>query len=593
MFHIRSLTGRVVSAALALAASLIVLSVQSVGHAQIVAPGTRVVTGAGPGGFDGGLQVETAGSPRTTRTITPQANPQATNARYIPGEVIVKFLGSSPPTSVQRDAVRALGARTVVTMPFGDAVVLKLEAGRDVEAVASQMRTRSDVEYAQPNYLRQALFTPDDPLFTLQWNLQLMGMERAWDINPAAGEAVTVAVIDSGLALRDTRITFTAEEFSLGGSSFPALGTVTVPFAAAFDIVSPDRIVAPFDFVWMDDVPVDMSGHGTHVTGSLGQLTDNAEGAAGVAFNVRIMPLKVLADEWDFIFGAVPVCCGASDATVSAAIRYAVESGADVINMSLGGPDPSPVIDDAMRFAVGEGLFIAIAGGNSFNEGNPRIWPAATAESIDGAMSVAAVDRQSRRAFYSNTGSYIEIAAPGGDQRTDEFDGVVQQTLDRDFAFTFSLPSAQFGPPRFDVLSYVFFQGTSMASPHVAGLAALLISQGVTDPAAVEAGIKATATDLGEPGDDVDFGAGLANAAAAVRGLGLAVGARREALTRPRQGDEDTREHRIGAANCQALADERQAREACLHTKSDRSSPAGVILRCAWPGARRVPATPH
>ena len=349
-----------------------------------------------------------------------------------------------------------------------------------------------------------------------------MGMERAWDISSAAGESVTVAVIDSGLALQDAQITFKAEEFSLGGSSFPALGQVTVPFAAAFDIVAPDRIVAPFDFVWMDNVPVDMSGHGTHVTGSVGQLTNNGEGGAGVAFNVRIMPLKVLADEWDFIFGAVPVCCGASDADVSAAIRYAVEFGADVINMSLGGPDPSPLIDDAMRFAVAEGLFIAIAGGNSFDEGNPRIWPAVTAELIDGAMSVAAVDRQLRRAVYSNTGSYIEIAAPGGDQRSDLFDGVVQQTLDPDFAFTFLLPPVQFGSPRFDVLSYVFLQGTSMASPHVAGLAALLMTQGVTDPAAIEAGIKATATDLGTAGADGEFGAGLANAAAAVRGFGLA-----------------------------------------------------------------------
>ena len=207
---------------------------------------------------------------------------------------------------------------------------------------------------------------------------------------------------------------------------------------------------------------------------------------------------------------------------IAAAIRYAVANGADVINMSLGGPDPSPVIDDAMRFAVEQGLFIAIAGGNSFPGGNPTIWPAATAEQIDGAMSVTAVDRESRRAFYSNTGSYIEIAAPGGDQRADVFDGVVQQTLDPDFANTFELSPAQFGPPQFDVLSYVFFQGTSMSSPHVAGLAALLMSQGVTDPAVIEAGIKATATDLGEPGDDPEFGSGLIDSGSALRGFGLA-----------------------------------------------------------------------
>ena len=226
------------SATLALAASLMVLSARSAGQTQTVTSGTRMVTGAGSGGFDGGLQVEPAGSLRTTRTIAPQANPQSPSARYVPGEVIVKFSGPSAPTSVQRDAARAVGARHVEAMPFGDAVILELEAGSDVEAVALEMRMRSDVEYAQPNYLRQALFIPDDPLFNLQWNLSLMGMERAWDINPAAGESVTVAVIDSGLALRDTQITFKAEEFSLG-SSFPALGTVSVPFAAAFDIRLP------------------------------------------------------------------------------------------------------------------------------------------------------------------------------------------------------------------------------------------------------------------------------------------------------------------------------------------------------------------
>ena len=133
--------------------------------------------------------------------------------------------------------------------------------------------------------------------------------------------------------------------------------------------------------------------------------------------------------------------------------------------MSLGGSDPSPVINDAIRFAVERDVFVVIAGGNSFDEGNPTIWPAAAAEDIDGAVSVAAVDRNSNRAYYSNTGSYIEIAAPGGDQRMDGFDGVVQQTLDPDFALTFLRPPSQFDHPRFDVMAYVFFQGTSMAAP--------------------------------------------------------------------------------------------------------------------------------
>ena len=156
MFKIRSLTGRVVSTSMALAGSLIVLSAQTATQTQIITSGTRVVTRVGSRGFDGGLQTEMAGRPRTARTTPPQTTAQATNPRYIPGEVIVKFSGPSGPTSAQRAAARALGARNIERMPFGEAVVLELEPGMDVEAVAVEMSRRSDVEYAQPNYLRQA-----------------------------------------------------------------------------------------------------------------------------------------------------------------------------------------------------------------------------------------------------------------------------------------------------------------------------------------------------------------------------------------------------------------------------------------------------
>ena len=137
-------------------------------------------------------------------------------------------------------------------------------------------------------------------------------------------------------------------------------------------------------------------------------------------------------------------------------------------------------------------------------------------------MAVGAVNRNSERAYYSSTGSYIEIMAPGGDQRIDGFDGVVQQTLNPFEALTFLYPPSSFSVPRFDVLSFVFFQGTSMASPHVAGLAALLINQGVTDPGAVEQALTLTAMDLGDKGIDNEYGAGLIDAAAVVHGLGLA-----------------------------------------------------------------------
>ena len=483
---------------------------------------TRVVTSSSVPAIDGGLRRDAAFVRRAAQATASADGQFDTFPRFVPGRVIVKFTGTTRGATSRAAAARAVGAVDVEYPALGDFALLTLDAGADPMVASGALSERSDVEWAQPDYIRRPLFVPDDPFFHLQWNLMQVGMERAWDINLGATDAVTVAVIDSGLAFEDAVIEYEADEFRLNGLDYPALGRVDAPFAAAFDLIGPNRIDQPFDFVWMDDHPVDMSGHGTHVTGTLGQLTNNAEGVSGVAFNVRIMPLKVLADEWDFIFGATPVCCGAADSDVAEAVRYAAERGADVINMSLGGSDPSPVINDAIRFAVERDVFVVIAGGNSFDEGNPTIWPAAAAEDIDGAVSVAAVDRNSNRAYYSNTGSYIEIAAPGGDQRMDGFDGVVQQTLDPDFALTFLRPPSQFDHPRFDVMAYVFFQGTSMAAPHVAGLAALLKAQGVTDPGAIEAGLKATATDLGEPGKDDEYGAGLINVAKTLRGLGLA-----------------------------------------------------------------------
>jgi serine protease len=210
---------------------------------------------------------------------------------------------------------------------------------------------------------------------------------------------------------------------------------------------------------------------------------------------------------------------------VALGIRYAADNGADVINLSLGrtGP-PAPVIEDAMRYAVGRGCFLAVAGGNSFEDGNPLEVVAEIASRLNGAVSVGAVDRQRRRAFYSTTGSYIEVAAPGGSSRTDSggLGQVLQQTYDPAFVETFALAPSQFGPPRFDIFQFRAFQGTSMATPHVAGLAALLVAQGLTNPVVIETAMEQFATDLGDAGRDVEFGFGEVNARSTLLGLGLA-----------------------------------------------------------------------
>jgi serine protease len=173
---------------------------------------------------------------------------------------------------------------------------------------------------------------------------------------------------------------------------------------------------------------------------------------------------------------------------------------------------------NAITYAVQHGAFVAIAMGNNYDLGNPVEYPAFYAASIDGAMSAAAVTKFSNHASYSSSGPYCEIAAPGGDEndRSGLDFGLVWQTT-----LLFPDQDPTILVPRFDRYDLIGYQGTSMASPHVAGLAALLMSQGVTDPAAIEALIKQTAKDLGQPGRDDLFGFGLIQPRAALFGRGI------------------------------------------------------------------------
>jgi len=343
-------------------------------------------------------------------------------------------------------------------------------------------------------------------------------------------------VLDTGVAFANATFHFHAGAFvNDQGVSYPALGDLTLAFAVAPELAPSTRFVSPHDFIWNDSFPVDMDGHGTHVSGTLGQTTNNASGTAGVAFNVEIMPVKVLDTDWDDIFDSPNA---GTDDIVALGIRYAADNGANVINMSLGrtgpancGTNPSqsgcaPAVEAAIKYAVGKGVFVAIAAGNGFDSGNPTEVIAEIANRVPGAVSVASVTEDRTHASYSSTGSYIELSAPGGDfgpSNNDSSRGILQQTLDIDnFVATFDLPPAQYTAPRFDVFAFYFFTGTSQATPHVSGTAAMLMQQGITDPAAVEAILEQTAVDLGTTGRDSTFGFGLINPPRALRGLGLA-----------------------------------------------------------------------
>jgi serine protease len=402
--------------------------------------------------------------------------------------------------------------------------VVAIPLTTDPEAAAAAMQRRPDVEFAQARYRNYAMARPNDPMYANQWNFPAIDMERAWDIQPGATSDVIVAVLDTGMAYRTITIRYRAFPFVLDGRVYPSLGIVEVPFAAAPELgpSGSPRFVAPHDFLWGDDLPVDLDSHGTHVAGTIGQLTNNNNGVAGMAYNVRLMPLKVIPGIWDEIFGMPNA---PTDDVIAAAIRYAADNGARDLNLSIGRTvgGPAPVVNSALRYAVGRGCFVAIASGNSGDAGNQPNRIAQLAPDIDGVVAVGAVGRTLDLAYYSTTASYVELSAPGGDQRRGGTSaGILQQTLDLDLLETYDRPLSQFGPPRADAFAYLFFQGTSMATPHVSGFAALLMQQGITSPAAIEAAMKQFATDKGAPGRDDQFGYGLINPRATLRGLGLA-----------------------------------------------------------------------
>ncbi len=308
-------------------------------------------------------------------------------------------------------------------------------------------------------------FVPDDPLFARQWHMEMIHTPEAWTIT--AGKGAIVAVIDTGVAWKD----------------LPGVAK-QVPDLAGTAFTHGETFVSGALKDGLDD-----HLHGTHVAGTIAQTTNNALGVTGVAYESTIMPLKVLGGDGR---GSVP--------GIANAIRYAADHGAHVINMSLGGPLPSSVLGKAVAYAHEKGVTVVCAAGN---EKRSRVgYPAGH----DGAVAVAAVDGTGQRSWYSNWGKDLDISAPGGDTREDKNgdgfpDGVLQNTI----LLQNPLQS-----------EYMWLQGTSMASPHAAGVAALIVSRGITNPDEVERILKRTAKHPNNVEWDKEYGAGVIDALAAV-----------------------------------------------------------------------------
>lgn len=393
------------------------------------------------------------------------------SSRFRPDTVIVKF--SEQYTEEDRNSVLdAYGCSIDQTCEPDRFHRVTIPQEEMPEQMVSLLGAEKAVEYAELDYYAGIYLVPDDPYFSpYQWNFANdvtggIDMEAAWNLE-TGDPNVIVAVLDTGIAYEDYR----------GFMQAPDLAqTLFVP---------------GYDFVNDDAHPNDDQGHGTHITGTLAQSTNNDKGVAGIAYGCSIMPVKVLAED------------GVGDYfDIARAIYFATDHGARVINMSLGSPDPSTTIKEAMAYAYGQGVTIVCAAGNEFEEGNAPSYPAAY---DDYCIAVGAVRYDDTRSYYSNTGSYIDVVAPGGDLLVDQNgdgypDGILQQT--------FTIDPSDFG--------YYFFQGTSSATPHVSGVAALLVSHGVTDPNAVRAAIEGTARDVGPVGWDEQYGWGVVDAYAAL-----------------------------------------------------------------------------
>ncbi len=317
----------------------------------------------------------------------------------------------------------------------------------DLDLLIQDMEQDWRVEFAEPNYIVTQQGTPNDPYVGYQWNLSFIDAPQAWDT--ADGTGAVVAVLDTGV--------------SEGADGFA-------------------HLLQGYDFYYDDSDPSDRVGHGTHVAGTIAQATNNGVGVAGVAPGASILPVKVLGDNG---YG--------STSAIAKGIVYATDQGADVINMSLGGAYYSSTQHQAVRYAHDRGVVIVAATGNEF--ASSIGYPAGLEEVI----AVGAGRADGSRAPYSNTGTGIDLIAPGGDMSRDDNgdgygDGILQETLG----------------------GYQFYEGTSMATPHVAGAAAVLVSMGIEDPEQIRDILTSTARDVGSPGYDTSTGWGYLDLAAAV-----------------------------------------------------------------------------
>jgi serine protease len=434
------------------------------------------------------LAAGTAGAGAAAAAAAP-----ANAAPYDPHRVIVKFASGTAP-AVRMASFRAAGALSE-RATASRTRVLTLPANTTVSQAIARLRHERGIVFAEPDYVAHAadLFVPNDPGSTaepagwekVQWNfVGPFGVNalQAW-ANVAAkrrygGLGVTVAVLDTGVAYANRGRFRRSPDFG------------------------PHQFVRGYDFVDNNPFPNDHNGHGTHVAGTIAEATNNGVGLTGLAYNAKIMPVRVLDSHGD------------GDASaIAAGVRYAVNHHAQIVNLSLEFTSDVtaasiPDLIGAIRYAYRRGVLVVAAAGN---EGRAQLAFPARARHV---LSVGATTEHGCLSDFSNDGPGLQLVAPGGGAdapltgdpncHADQPPGhdIFQETFIGTSVRRFGVPSG--------------YEGTSMATPHVSAIAALVIASGVLGPhplpAALMARLKATARKLG---DARHYGAGLVDGAAA------------------------------------------------------------------------------
>ena len=401
--------------------------------------------------------------PAHTPARSAPADPPAASD-YKAGEILVRF-NSGISLSSAHEVMTTHQATYIRTLYNNPVELWQVPEGQELATIAALNRDPR-IAYAEPNYRYQIQLVPNDPGYTNQWAHPLMGSEVAWNTTTGSSN-VTIAILDTGI--------------DPGHPDFAG------------------RLVAGYDFVDKDTTPNDENGHGTHVAGIAAATGNNGVGVAGLAWGANIMPVRVLDHEgsgWN------------SD--ITAGITWAADNGAQVINLSLGGSDYSQSMQNAINNATANGSLVIAAMGNDRTDGNPTSYPAA----YSNVMAVASTGPNDTYAYYSQYGTHCDISAPGGAMGYLHDPNGIYSTMP-----TYAVYMTQnYGYS----MNYDYLQGTSQATPQVAGLAALIWSVNpALTPAQVQQLIEETAVDLGSAGWDPNYGWGRINVQAAIAAIPL------------------------------------------------------------------------